>query len=224
MKKINMKVVSMVLVIFLSSFFIFPSIILAAQDLSGDSNTGGLVKYIYSQVLDREPSQNEINSWVNNFNKGSASAYTLVNAAMFGIERGPQVNAMNNKDYIYFLYECLFQRTPDLDGLNAWYNRLQSGKGKSEIIQGFIVSQEFANLAGNFGVKPYFSKEINSKTIAALYSIGSSSRAFTSIDVPQKETESSSDSSSEPAENTSPSPKPPKSVYHHAGESCSKCH
>jgi hypothetical protein len=227
MKKINLKIVSMVLVILLSSFFIFPSIILAAQNSSGGGDNSGLVKYVYEQILDREPSQSEINSWINNFNKGSASAYTLVNTAMFGAERGSQVNAMNNKDYIYFLYACLFQRTPDLDGLNAWYNRLQSGKRKNEIIQGFVVSQEFANLCGEFGVKPYFSREINGKTIAALYSIGSSSGAFTSIDTPQEETASSSSSSSTPVKNTSPSSKPPKtvkSVYHHAGESCSKCH
>jgi hypothetical protein len=224
MKKINLKIVSMVFATFLSILFIFPSVILAAQDSSGSSDSSGLVKYVYEQVLDREPSQSEINSWINNFNKGSASAYTLVNAAMFGIERGQQVNSMDNKDYIYFLYNSLFQRSPDLEGLNAWYNRLQSGIGKNEIIQGFVVSQEFANLTGKFNTKPYLSKEINNKTIAALYSINSSSVTFTSIDVPKEESASSSGSSSSSAESTSPSSKPPKSVHHHAGESCSKCH
>ena len=224
MRKINLKIISVIAMIFIASFFIFPSIILAAQNLSGDSNTSGLVKYMYGQVLDREPSQSEINTWVNNINKGSASAYTLVNTAMFGIERGSQVNALNNKDYIYFLYNCLFQRTPDLEGLNAWYNRMQAGKGKNEIIQGFVVSSEFANLCGKFGVKPYFLKEVNNKTIASLYTIGSSSGTFSSIDSPQVESVSSSSSSSAPVKNTSPASKPAKSVHHHAGSDCSTCH
>lgn len=159
MRKPSLKIVSMTVVVLLASFFVVPSIIMAASD------TSGFVKHVYEQVLDREPSQSEINIWVDRFNDGSASAYTLVNAAVLGIEKGSEVNALNNKDYIYLLYKNLFQRTPDIDGLNAWNSRMQSGKGKSEVLQGFIVSQEFANLCSKFNVKPYLSKEIDNKNI-----------------------------------------------------------
>jgi hypothetical protein len=278
MKKLNLKIISMTLVIFLAGFFIFPFLIFTAQDISGnlrllsaDSDeqehedaedqddghtnilaaqdtsvsydTGGTVKYVYStsgmvkyvfeQVFGREPYQAEINSWVNNFNNGNASAYSLVNMAMFGIEMGFQVNALNNKDYVYFLYKCLLQRTPDLDGLNAWYNRLQSGKSKNEVLQGFMVSQEFANFCSKFDVKPYLLKEINNKNILALYKIGSSPKTFTGIDMQQSTTASSSVSSSTPttvtntapaSTTTAPPPSLPPGHKDIGSKVCGSCH
>jgi hypothetical protein len=268
MKKLNLKIISMALVIFLAGFFIFPFVIFTAQDISGNlrllnadsdeqehedaeehdeghtnipasqsksvsSNTSGMVKYVFEQVFGREPFQAEINSWVNNFNNGNASAYSLMNMAMFGIEMGFQIKALNNKDYVYFLYKCLLQRTPDLDGLNAWYNRLQSGKSKNEVLQGFIVSQEFVNFCSKFDVKPYLLKEINNKNILALYKIGSSPKTFTSIDKQQGATTSSSVSSSTPttvtntapaSTTTSPPPSLPPGHKDIGSKVCGSCH
>ena len=283
MRKLNLKIVSMTIAIFLAGFFIFPSIILAVQDVSGnlgflsadseggeyegeeenegaedfddapsivfatqnstssngaggtsgivklEYNTGGMVKYVYELVLDRDPSQSEINSWVNNFNNGNASSYVLVKTAIFGIETGPNVKDLDNKGYIYFLYKFLFQRSPDLDGLNAWYNRLQSGKSKNEVLEGFIVSQEFASFCSKFDVKPYLSREINNKNISSLYAIGPLPAAFTSVDIIQEEpssssNDSSSSSSSSSSSNNSTSSPPRSNVPPGMSGDCSSCH
>jgi len=65
------------------------------------------------------------------------------------------ISGYTNEQFTTFLYETLFNRAPDTDGLNAWLARMSAGMTKEEVVNGFTHSLEFELICKNFGIKPY---------------------------------------------------------------------
>ena len=52
------------------------------------------------------------------------------------------------------LYKAFFDRDPDQAGWDVWIAELNGGKDRSQVLDGFLGSQEFINLSETFGIEP----------------------------------------------------------------------
>ena len=172
MKRNSMKVFFFMMVMVLVLALVGPSL-LYAQTGTGDTlstypkNSTGFVWYVYNKILDRNPAQSEVNTWVARLDGKEASAFTLVHEAIFGTEMAKMTASVSNNDFIGFLYMSIFQRSPDTMGWDYWTMLMNKGWSKEEVLEGFGRSIEFATLAGNFGTMPFFTKEVSDETKAA---------------------------------------------------------
>ena len=58
-----------------------------------------------------------------------------------------------NEAYVEDLYLTFLGRKPDVNGKNAWVDKLNSGSSRQEIMTGFADSKEFKNIMAEYGLK-----------------------------------------------------------------------
>jgi hypothetical protein len=104
------------------------------------------IKSYYENILQRTPSDAEVNSWVAPVTSGALSM-EQVKAAFINSPEAQNVHAVTR------LYQAAFGRVPDKGGLKDWVN---SGKSMDEIADGFVGSQEFINRYGSGNVTEAF--------------------------------------------------------------------
>jgi len=123
---------------------------------SFDTPEEGVVKFVdrfYETVLNRKPDEHGLRDW-------SCQLLTYQKAGD-GIARGfifsPEFTMQNldNYDFLVVLYRAFFDREPDIGGLNYWLDKMYNeGYSRAEVLDGFLYSQEFANLCNRFGIYP----------------------------------------------------------------------
>ena len=130
-------------------------------DLSNSENKAqvtAFVKRFYKEVLGRPQAQIDadtagINNWTEALLSGSQSgaevAYGFVNSTEF------RNRDLNNDQFVKTMYLAFFNREPDPDGYEGWYNDLQNGnKTRLQVFEGFVKSGEFKKLCENYGIDP----------------------------------------------------------------------
>ena len=60
--------------------------------------------------------------------------------------------ALNDEAFVDILYHTLFDREPDEGGKTYWLSKLQGGTLRDMLLYGFLLSQEFTDLAESFSV------------------------------------------------------------------------
>jgi hypothetical protein len=124
------------------------------QDLRQESaKVAGFVTRFYQLCLDRDPDQAGLNDWTNNLLNniltGADVAHGFIDSKEF-LEKNT-----TNEDYLTILYKAFFNRDPDTAGLNIWLAELVAGKDRGFVLDGFLYSQEFAELCEAYGINPY---------------------------------------------------------------------
>lgn len=125
------------------------------------------VKHIYTNILNREPSENElsscINKLMNNEIKGVDLPYELLTGEEFLNKN------ISNEEYVSILFFTFFTRIPDSEGATYWISRLESGENSREYtISGFANSQEFTILCSSYNIESGRLNIQNLKTISFL--------------------------------------------------------
>ena len=120
-----------------------------------DKTNSGFVTLFYNRLLNRAPEKAGLDAWVAGLTSGALTGADLVNGFVFGVECQNMISGYTNEQFITFLYETLFSRAPDTDGLNAWLARMSAGMTKEGVVNGFTHSLEFELMCKNFGIKPY---------------------------------------------------------------------
>jgi hypothetical protein len=107
------------------------------------------VTRFYRLILDREPDP-LAKGWEDDLLSGSSAGCDIARGFVFS----PEFINRNTTDeeYVDILYQAFFDRAADLAGYNGWLNLLQSGGSLSDVLDGFLFSQEFANLVASFGI------------------------------------------------------------------------
>ncbi|MGF7206212.1 hypothetical protein GGE65_000773 [Skermanella aerolata] len=104
------------------------------------------IKSCYVNILQREPSEDEVLGWEAPVNSG-ALKIEQVRQAFINSAEGQAVHA------VVRMYQAAFGRVPDKEGLKTWVN---SGLSTEEIADGFVNSLEFTNRYGNNKVSEAF--------------------------------------------------------------------
>ncbi|MCJ7473321.1 MAG: DUF4214 domain-containing protein [Actinobacteria bacterium] len=123
--------------------------------LSGGSaeQVQAFVTRFYVQCLDRQPDSGGLNEWVGRLMNGSKTGADVAHGFVFSEEF--LANNHGNEAFLTILYSAFFNRQPDAEGYNAWLSRMAGGMNREKVLDGFLKSQEFAQLCADFGITPY---------------------------------------------------------------------
>ncbi len=111
------------------------------------------VSRFYSQCLDRQPDPEGLNEWVNRLLTGVKTGEDVAKGFVLSEEF---ISANHsNQEFVSILYRAFFDREPDSYGYNAWLDRLKKGQTRSQVLDGFLKSDEFAQLCKSFGITPF---------------------------------------------------------------------
>lgn len=108
------------------------------------------ISRMYTVALGRTAEQSGLNSWTQKLSDkeidGAGIANGFINSAEF------KNRNLNNNDYLDVLYRTFFDREADAVGKSYWMDKLQKGISRTEILSGFVNSQEFSGLCDRFGI------------------------------------------------------------------------
>jgi hypothetical protein len=110
-----------------------------------DTSISTVVRYAYCVVLDRDPDAAGKTYWENKVRNGLTYRDLLLQ--MFEgdeIQKSTGVGAMDDPQWVDFLYHRLFRREPDLGGRENWINERKKGRSRWDIVRWwFHESPEF---------------------------------------------------------------------------------
>ena len=125
-----------------------------ASDEVVDQNTRVtyFVSRMYRCCLGREADFGGLTNWVSGLSAGKLTGADLAEGFFFS----PEMNQKNldSRDFVTNAYIALLDREPDEGGLAAWTAALDKGKDRTEVVSGFVRSQEFAALCAEYGIRP----------------------------------------------------------------------
>jgi hypothetical protein len=108
------------------------------------------VTRFYRLILGREPDPAGLNGWVDDLQNGNKTACDIAFGFVFSLEFIDR--ATSDDEFVAIMYHAFFDRDPDVAGFNGWLDVLQSGGLRKDVLEGFLFSQEFSDLADSFGI------------------------------------------------------------------------
>ena len=111
----------------------------------------GFIARLYDLVMGRSYDDEGLNYWKGQLNSGSMTAS---NIARYFFSCDEYYDKGYNLDqYLSVLYRVFFDREGDTEGLNYWKGKvLNDGMTRRWVLEGFIYSQEWANVCANYRV------------------------------------------------------------------------
>lgn len=108
------------------------------------------VRRLYTLVLERNPDEAGLESWVNVLVNGETTGAEVVRDFILSpefIEKN-----VSDEDYIEILYNSCMNRPSDSAGKSAWMKRAEDGFSRLYILRGFIESDEFSEICREYGI------------------------------------------------------------------------
>ncbi|MGM0367975.1 MAG: DUF4214 domain-containing protein [Actinomycetota bacterium] len=119
---------------------------------AGDS--ADFITLMYNNILDREPDAEGLQNWVDALEAGMTGK-DIATAFIFSDECQDNISGYSNMEYVTFLYNALFDRAADSEGLDSWVNAISDGMSWMEVAEHFCESSEWAELCESYSVEPY---------------------------------------------------------------------
>jgi len=118
--------------------------------LDKNPNVTAFVTRMYTKCLERSADDQGRRDWVDRIlNKGYGGG-SVAKGFFFSDEF--RAKNLSNEEFVKRAYRTFLGREADTTGLNDWKNRLSRGVSRTEVLNGFIYSTEFANLCKQYGI------------------------------------------------------------------------
>ena len=108
------------------------------------------VSRFYTEVLGRTPDNDGLNNWVSQLESNASTADDIANGFFFSDEFTNRDTS--NNEFVNIAYNTLLGRSADTAGLDNWVSHLANGMSRTDMLDGFIYSQEFSALANEYGI------------------------------------------------------------------------
>lgn len=115
---------------------------------TGTTGVNGYVNRFYTLVLNRNADTSGFNDWTTQLNSGTKAGGDI--AKGFFNSQEYLNRGLDNSTFLDICYKAFFDREADSGGKSDWTTKLSQGYTKDQILDGFIDSQEFINLANNY--------------------------------------------------------------------------
>lgn len=115
-----------------------------------EENVRQFVERLYLLVLGREGETTGIDSWKEALLSLSSSGVDAGYGFVFSEEC--KERNLSNEDFVEMLYRTFMNRTSDESGKEAWVSQLAAGVDREQILYGFIMSVEFADICQQYGI------------------------------------------------------------------------
>ena len=109
------------------------------------------VERMYTECLKRNAETGGLNFWSEALCKHTQTARTLLRN--FFLSKEIQDKNLSSEEYVRRIYKAMLNRDPDSGGMTYWKERLDQGDSPTLIINGFIDSQEFTKICGDYGIQ-----------------------------------------------------------------------
>ena len=105
----------------------------------GGLTNSQFVTLVYQNVLNRTPSQGEINDWLSLMNSGYSRGDVMLGFTDSGEFKAQSANRVT----VISTYEGMLRRAGEDSGVNAWVNYMNNGNNVQALINGFLGSLEY---------------------------------------------------------------------------------
>lgn len=119
-----------------------------------DKNVGatGFIARLYTKMLGRSYDVDGLNDWCEKYLTGKRTIESIATEGFLHSQELKNQN-LSDEEFVIRMYETFLNREPDEDGFRYWIDKLQSGeKSKDDLVYGFTLSQEFANIKADYGL------------------------------------------------------------------------
>jgi beta-N-acetylglucosaminidase len=108
------------------------------------------VTRLYNVCLDRDPDEKGLEHWTNILAEGRQTGSQVG----YGFAFSQEFKNHNycNSCYVKQLYKAFLGREYDDSGLEHWVSKLNEGKTREEILNGFLLSVEFGGICEEYGI------------------------------------------------------------------------
>lgn len=108
------------------------------------------VERCYTKVLGRMGEKAGVEDWTGRIATGRMSAEDVAKAFFFSEEY--ENKNTDNEAFVETLYQTFMDRASDPAGRSDWLGRLERGASRSEVLEGFSRSEEFAEILRSYGL------------------------------------------------------------------------
>ncbi len=122
------------------------------QYIGSYTNVQNFVARFYQEILGRSADVAGLNDWTERLVTGANAGADIAKGFIFSLEFTNK--NYSDYDYVSILYRAFFNRTADTAGLDYWLGKLNNNATREEVLDGFLYSQEFTNLARSYNIKP----------------------------------------------------------------------
>ena len=120
------------------------------KEVNTNGDIEAFVQRFYQEILGRSADASGLADWTNRLVSGESTGADIAKGFVFSDEFTQ--NAYDNTTYVQILYRAFFNREADAGGLNGWLNALNGGSSRESVLDGFLRSEEFANLTQAYGI------------------------------------------------------------------------
>ena len=116
-----------------------------------EDNIQKFVRRMYKVCFDREPDEAGFEGWCTGLKNGTENYRSIALGFLTGEEM--TVRNLSDEEYVTEVYKALFDREPDEGGYNSWLNALKNGMTRAELVEGFIVCDEYSNICDEYEIE-----------------------------------------------------------------------
>ena len=116
-----------------------------------EDNIQKFVRRMYKVCFDRELDEAGFEGWCNGLKNGTENYRSIALGFLTGEEM--TVRNLSDEEYVTEVYKALFDREPDEGGYNSWLNALKNGMTRAELVEGFIVCDEYSNICDEYEIE-----------------------------------------------------------------------
>lgn len=145
--------------------------------ISKDTGKKGFVKRLYETCLGRTAEDLGVAYWMTELDKGRSGADV---AKQFFFSKEFTDYKLSNKEFVNRMYLTFMDRSADDNGMAYWLTALNNKeKTRADVFNGFVNSQEWANVCNTYGITSGTSIKSNNRLEASDEVIGFSERLYT---------------------------------------------
>ena len=124
---------------------------IASSDIiDQNENLTRFVSRLYTLILQRKPDRTGLSEWVSQLYKHNNTAAEVISGFTDSVEF--KERNFTDEEYISILYQTIFNRTPDNEGMNTWKGNLDVGMSRTFVLYHLVYSKEFTELCQKYNV------------------------------------------------------------------------
>lgn len=110
----------------------------------------GFVNRLYAIALNRTADADGLNDWTGRLLDKRQTPKQVASGFVFSKEMDNR--HLNNTEFVSMLYRTMMDREPDAAGLQDWVGRLENGRKREDVYNGFADSVEFGRIVSSYGL------------------------------------------------------------------------
>jgi len=110
------------------------------------------IKEFILKILKYKNKKEGLKNWTGKFNINATNGVDIFYKFVFSEENQKIISNYSDEEFITFLYKSILYRIPDIEELNTWLEKINTGMTREEIVKLFGMKNEFTILCQYFNI------------------------------------------------------------------------